>query len=99
MAICILCEREMLTADGCTSSMISIDQEYYSRIPYGDPRDLLYDGEERCHDCGATKMHYHHMGCDAERCPKCGGQLITCDCIDVEYVDGPIEKPFMRLPD
>ena len=55
MAICNLCKREMLTAAGCTSSMISIDQEYYSRIPYGDPRDLLYDGGERCHDCGLPK--------------------------------------------
>ena len=97
MAICNLCKREMLTADGCTSSMISIDQEYYSRIPYGDPRDLLYDGGERCHDCGATKMHYHHMNCDSERCPKCGYQLLSCDC-DVSYIEPPVEKPFIRLP-
>lgn len=35
---------------------------------------------ERCHDCGALKGHYHHWGCDAERCPACYGQLIGCDC-------------------
>ncbi len=22
----------------------------------------------------------HHLGCDLQRCPGCGGQLITCDC-------------------
>jgi hypothetical protein len=23
---------------------------------------------------------YHHPGCDMEICPRCGNQLITCDC-------------------
>lgn len=38
----------------------------------------------RCTDCGAMMGHYHHPGCDNERCPVCGGQLITCDCQDEE---------------
>ena len=98
MAQCVLCKREMLTSDGCGSSTLVIDGEIYARIPYGDPLDLHYTGAERCHDCGATKMHYHHMFCDSERCPKCGHQLISCDCDDVSYNDAPIEKPFIRLP-
>jgi hypothetical protein len=28
----------------------------------------------------------HHLGCDMERCPFCGHQLISCPCLD-EYVD------------
>ena len=35
---------------------------------------------ERCHDCGALVGHYHHWGCDAERCPACHEQLIGCAC-------------------
>ena len=27
----------------------------------------------RCHDCNALFRHLHHWGCDAERCPACGG--------------------------
>jgi len=33
-----------------------------------------------CHDCEAKPGEYHDMGCDVERCPDCGGQLIACQC-------------------
>lgn len=33
-----------------------------------------------CHDCGAKEGEVHAYGCDMERCPFCGWQLISCDC-------------------
>ena len=84
MAICEACGREMTTADGCRCSLIKVDGEWIRRIKCGDPRDLF--GEvEQCHDCAAKAGHYHHPGCDSEACPKCGGQLLSCDC-DVDEV-------------
>lgn len=38
----------------------------------------------RCHDCGADEGGYHHPGCDMEKCPRCGGQLTGCGCLDEE---------------
>ena len=35
---------------------------------------------ERCGDCQALEGENHELGCDLERCPFCGGQLISCDC-------------------
>jgi hypothetical protein len=35
---------------------------------------------ERCGDCHALEGEYHELGCDLERCPFCGGQLISCEC-------------------
>ena len=34
---------------------------------------------ESCHDCNAAHGKLHHVGCDNERCPVCGGQLLMCD--------------------
>jgi hypothetical protein len=33
-----------------------------------------------CHDCGVREGQLHEPGCDMERCPFCGRQLITCGC-------------------
>ena len=35
---------------------------------------------EECHDCCCKEGQLHERGCDMERCPFCGGQLISCDC-------------------
>lgn len=33
-----------------------------------------------CHDCGCKEGEIHELGCDMEKCPFCGEQLIMCDC-------------------
>jgi len=33
-----------------------------------------------CHDCNCKEGELHHPNCDWERCPFCGGQLLSCAC-------------------
>lgn len=85
MACCELCKGDMLKVSGCAVSKIHVSGKVHERIPVGGHGDFLAGGKrcDRCGDCNAMLGEYHHWGCDNERCPVCGMQLISCDCEDV----------------
>jgi len=81
MANCQYCNQEMLKVDSCTMNHVEFpDGEILDSVPY-NPSDSD-DPERRCHDCNVKVGGFHHPGCDMERCPKCGGQLISCGCLE-----------------
>lgn len=90
MSICIACENEMLTADSCIKIPVKIEDEQLDPVRYGDEERPVEWGPSaasegrRCHDCGVNPGGFHHPGCDAEQCPKCRHQLISCGCLDEE---------------
>ena len=74
-AKCSYCKQEMKPGVGCVKVPIAI--ELAGKVM--DP--VPHSGDGVCHDCNAPVGGYHHPGCDMERCPHCGGQLISCGCL------------------
>jgi hypothetical protein len=70
----------------------------YRRVTYGSELDRfpelrafkddksIYE-YKYCDDCSAKVGEYHDVMCDLERCPKCGGQRLTCECFDKYHYD------------
>lgn len=81
--ICNTCNQEMSDkkTKSCLSSNTIDFPDGSSEAPV--PFVALKRGI-RCHDCGIANGGIHHPGCDAEVCPRCDGQLITCGCTDEE---------------
>jgi len=82
MAICKCCGKDMLKVDSCIKlPFVYEDGESLDPLKYGeDWVEEVGDLSERCHDCNCNKGNYHHRGCDMERCPRCQGQALSCDC-------------------
>ena len=83
MVKCEDCKKEMAKAGNCNKefAFIKLDGKRYRR-------NLSYfDVNGRCHDCNIinNKGNLHHFGCDIERCPKCKGQIISCECWKNDY--------------
>jgi hypothetical protein len=78
MSKCPDCNKEMQDrkVKSCKHNGIVINGKLYRRDTQ------YYDVNVRCHDCNILNMkgNLHHFGCDMERCPKCKGQLLSCDC-------------------
>ncbi len=84
MAICMSCHKEMMDASVMTCEEKTIkypDGQVLQAIPY-NPKKLHMPDWYRCPDCNVVPGATHHYNCDQAHCPKCGGQLISCDCFD-----------------
>ena len=60
----------------------------------------LDENANKCRDCGVVEGEFHVPGCDAERCPFCGGQLVSCNCMnkhfDIDYGADPSSDQFIK---
>jgi hypothetical protein len=77
----------MADADSCLERDRELVDGAYGPIRFGaeppahfglEPGEAL--SVDRCGDCGVLRGGVHHPGCEFEQCPRCGGQLIGCDC-------------------
>lgn len=88
MAICGWCNGEMLSVVSCTVVALHKDGRAIGMVPWG--REFGWSARARCGDCGVMPSRFHHPGCDVQRCPLCGGQMLSCGCRFDE--DGPSDE-------
>jgi hypothetical protein len=81
MATCTYCSQEMIGGSSCSLEVLHRDGGPFPLAKVA-ARDLRKVGEGAggCGDCGAPKGGFHHLGCDQQRCPSCGYQMISCGC-------------------
>ena len=59
-----------------------INGKVVKRVKYGEEKNG-YDyspDTNPCHDCAVLKGEYHLFGCEAEECPLCRWQALSCGC-------------------
>ena len=82
-AICDYCNQDMSIADDCPENRTIVYPDM-TKLPAST--EHFDEPSGRCHDCNIKHGNYHHPGCDVERCPRCGGQLISCSCWEMDPI-------------
>lgn len=72
--ICGYCDRERGVQE-CLYDHVVINGVEYQRVRVVE--SPFYEGEPNC-ECGCDIGQVHHVGCDLEDCPRCGGQFLSC---------------------
>lgn len=83
MAICRVCGNEVSIPSSCIKQTFSFqgDPVIYKSVAYGsEDEDWGARSGKNCHDCNCPPGAFHHLNCGVERCPRCGGQAIFCEC-------------------
>lgn len=94
MVVCVYCEREMKDGISCIEIPFSFIENdgavrTYAPVRYGaEKEDWGAASGHRCLDCGCRPGDIHHTGCDRERCPRCGGQAVGCECFRADSTEG-----------
>ncbi len=73
---------EIVAAQG--QEALELRGERFARIPYGQESGWAEQNPSYasipCHDCAVVRDQLHVPNCDAEQCPRCEGQLLSCPC-------------------
>ena len=73
--ICKHCRKKMSPFSRCSVTTFTLsDGRKVKRRPY---RDI---STSSCPECNVKSGSCHHHGCPLERCPMCGGHIVTCKC-------------------